>query len=118
MSLARAADHSIRAIVYNPMSLVRCGRQLHIEREFQRVDFTIMPGTRIPVPSATPTGAVMFGNDTHTVLDWGWSRDAQLSNRSTGIRLMLRNDLYKPKHCVQVLSPPKELQGRGGAVRL
>ena len=103
---------------YNPMSLVKPGRQAHIANELKRVSVLFQPGTRIRAPLSTPHGAVSAESKTHTTWDWGYGAFAKMSNRATGVRIQFRKDLFKEKHHVQTWSPPQQLQGRGGAVRM
>lgn len=52
------------------------------------------------------------------VFSWGYSKGAKYSNRSAGIMIIISNSLLSKNHHCATISPPKDLQGRVGMVRL
>ena len=119
LSMQRVGGKPLMQVAtYNPMSLVKPGRQAHIAQELKQVSILFQPGTRIRAPLSTPHGAVSTESKTHTVWDWGYGAFSKMSNRATGVRISFKKSLFKEKDHVQTWSPPHQLQGRGGAVRL
>ena len=109
---------AFRVVTWNPMSLVRGGRQELIAEELKNIDGVIMMGTKIRQPNTMHSQVIKKTIEGALVLDWGYSDGANLSNRSCGTRLQLRGDRYKASNVIGLWSPPKSLQGRGGAARV
>ena len=103
-------------IVYHPQSIKQSGRLRDILRQFRWNDIIALPGTRFRQnEAALPCSTQQIGQ--HKVYQWGWGNGKHV-NDSCGVTLAIRQRVFSEKNVVNVFSPPKDLQGRGGALRL
>ena len=115
------AAMAFRIVGWNPMSVIRAGRQDQIGLTWPRIDAILMAGTRVRMPLTTPCSVSQRcwpNNAKSLLLDWGFGPGGQHTNRACGVRIQLRGDRYKKDHIVNVWSPPAGLQGRAGACRI
>ena len=112
----RAATHSLlRLTNWNPMSLRTAGRVPEVSDVFSNQDVVVLPGTRQRATHGEATS--MMKTSCHFGVSWGWAR-APFSNSSAGVTIMIKNKRFSQHNVVAVRSPPKELQGRGGMMRI
>ena len=101
-------------IAYNPQSLKRADRERRIIHALRSNDVIAMSGTRLP------DGDIEVSHrrvETHTVYSWGYGK-GRLTNSHAGVQLCLKRSRFTADNVVQLSSPPSELQGRGGALRV
>ena len=101
-------------LAYNPQSLKRADRERRIIRALRSNDVIAMSGARLP------DGDIEVGHrrgETHTVYSWGYGK-GHLTNSHAGVQLCLKRSRFTADNVVQISSPPSELQGRGGALRV
>ena len=103
----------MRVVVYNPLSLVQPFRLHEISSRLSHIDI-VCPGTRLRSKLEQEQTVIRMKN--HDVYSWGYGRGPN-TNRSTGVTF-LKKGLFRDKHVVNIQSPPREMQGRAGAMRL
>ena len=107
---------SMRAIQYNPLSLIQTWRMFEISRMFKKVDIVALVGTRRKAENGRSYAQIRGRHVHHICMNWGWAR-GKFTNKSCGCTLPLGRS-FKGAKLVEILSPSAALQGRGGAVRV
>ena len=73
-----------------------------------------LTGTRLPWNDLEVS---VVSNSTHHVYSWGYS-SGKLTNSHTGFQICLDKKTFGQQQVVRIYSPPQDLQGRGGALRI
>ena len=105
----------LRVAVYNPLAMTRPGRLLQVLNELD-VDICCIPGTALFHPRTGSDAYITYRLEKYQIISWGWS-SASMSNKSAGIIIALGSRLANNTK-IEVLSPPEEVQGRAGAIRI
>ena len=103
-------------IVYNPQSTKKYGRLRDIARTFQWNDFIALPGTQMRNRSSTDAYWVQSVGK-HRFYHWGAGK-GQFVNDSCGVSIGIKQRPFPARCVVNIFSPPSELQGRGGTLRI
>ncbi len=102
----------IRITSYNPMSLVRPGRQSEILSRLHHSNIIAMQGTcTAPV---LHNSFVQWHDSGFIVTTWPYSKHGRGSNNKCGVSVALRTDMFKPQFVRRVFSPGADLAGRAG----
>eukprot|EP00974_Lingulodinium_polyedra_P118953 11169325-Lingulodinium_polyedra.AAC.1 len=105
----------IRLAQYNPLSLCRSGRLSSILERFKESKCVALTGIARRAP---PGHAVARRRgDGFLQFEWGYST-GRFANKACGVLLALSLRHYKEEQVTKVYSPPAQLQGRAGAVRI
>ena len=103
-------------VVYNPQSTKKHGRMRDIARNFRWNDFIALPGTHTRQQDSSKP-CIMQSVGKHRLYCWGSGKGAHV-NESCGVTLGIKHRSFPERSVVRIFSPPPELQGRGGAVRI
>ena len=103
----------VRTVLYNPLSATDGFRLEEISSTFRSIDFVFLPGTQGKQFDDVVTQRPL---EHHAYYHWGWSRGRH-TNRSAGIGIGV-GKRWRKDSVKQIWSPPKGLQGRGGALRV
>ena len=101
-------------IAYNPQSLKRADRERRVIHALHSNDVIALSGTRLPDGDIAVSQRRV---ETHAVYSWGYGT-GRLTNSHAGVQLCLKRSRFAADNVVQISSPPSELQGRGGALRV
>ena len=105
----------MRIVSYNCMSAVDASRIQDIIEHLQIAQVRCLQETRFRAKSDSPY--IGCRHDNFFESRWGYSRGTH-TNRSTGCSTCFNNRFWNERDIAGILSPPKTLSGRGGAVRL
>lgn len=98
----------MRIASYNPMSMLQAGRWDDLAVQFKSIHVIAVIGTQL----STEHEVEQHRTGNFQRLDWG------RGDRSTGVSLLLRRDVF-PRSCVRKhFTPPESLKGRVGGVRV
>ena len=111
---AASGGWEMRLALCNPLSLVSCYRMHEVSQQLAGVDVVVLPGTRIRAHD--DRGVIKQSLDRHTALHAGWCR-GQHTNRSAGVTILVGRR-FRERSIVEVTTPPKQLSGRGLAIRI
>ena len=103
----------MRIGLYNPLSLRRAGRILHVATTLN-CDALMLPGTGLP--SAHQAHRVEPVGRNFWALHCGYGSSA-FTNRSAGCTLIFKRRTFPQQAVQQISTMPRELQGRGISVR-
>lgn len=111
-------QRTLRVISYNTMSLRAVGRVPEVLGELGHVDVLVMQGTRLQADQGGYEVRTIEDDKEkrHLVVDFGYKR-GEFTNRSAGVTMVLGRR-FRRAHVVRIASPPPQLAGRGGLVRL
>ena len=108
------SDVMVNICVYNPMC-INYLRLVSIAQELTNAAVIGLPGTtRRQDPYYGKCKRSIVQNFQH--FEWGWL-PAPGVNKSCGVSLLVRTDVFPPKTLNAIYSPPNHLTGRAGAVR-
>ena len=96
---------------YNALSLVQTRRLRHILSDMRWTSFVCIQGSH----RRTTEPVIQYSVEGFNVLEWGYT---PVAGKSSGILIAFRNKLFGTRQVAQVYTPPEELIGRVGAVRL
>lgn len=83
-----------------------------------RTHVIAMQGTGIKKdPMETSSYSTKHINDSYSVVQWGYGK-GNSTNKSAGVSIAYRRDTWKAHEVIMIDSPPTELQGRAGMIRL
>ena len=106
---------SWRVCSYNAMSVVRVGRWAQLSSEFQNLDVVALQGLCVKADSDVP--CAYFRTSHHHVFQWGYTK-GRYTNKSCGVAILLRHKRLRLQWVREVYSPPDQLAGRAGALRI
>ena len=104
----------LKIIVYNAQNTAR-ERLDEISGECFNMDIVVVIGTGLHAKKDEEQTAVSKKLRHHHVVQWGW-RQTALSNKSCGLAVMLKEELYNTTYKVFVPPPKLQIPGRVGAI--
>eukprot|EP00439_Symbiodinium_sp_Y106_P073045 s2092_g13.t1 len=97
------------------MSVVRVGRWAQLSSEFQSLDVVALQGLCVKAEADVP--CAYFRTSHHHAFQWGYSK-GRYTNKSCGVAILLRHQRLRLQWVREVYSPPEQLAGRAGALRI
>ena len=108
----------VRLALFNPMSLQSPFRTQEVSEELKEIDLISLVGTQRRADRGEPHTAATTSNHDIITRGYGRGKEAKLTTKSCGISIMIHKKIGGKQSIASVHSPPPELQGRGGAIRL
>lgn len=107
----------MRIVSWNPLSLLSTWRLFEVSKELAKVDVNIFEGTQWREIESVRT-QIMTTED-HLCYHWGSPKGrAKFSNQAAGIIILLNRRRYRAANVRSIWSPPPDLRGRCGGLRV
>ena len=105
----------MKLVVWNPLTLASTYR-IELAATTLNADVVLVAGTGLRSP---PDSKHTYWNinESFWIISFGW-RKSKYVNNTAGCAIILRSSLFKPSHVTRVETPPNDLRGRGGAIRV